>query len=319
MAAVYGWDDDYANTTDINDCVFADNQADHGGGLYWSSGKPNISGCIFNRNNANGGGGGIFSFTSSGTIKDCTITDNTTSGSGGGVYLGGGDMTPKLHNCLITNNSAVLDGGGIASYWSTLPQITNCTIAGNIASDPANSNHGRGGGISCSYESRTTMKDCILADNAATWGNQIAIGSGSDPVYLQRPAKLDVSYSDIQNWYDANYPNHFNPDEIRIFTNRILNIDANNVITTRVSSRCIFLQPTARASTQAAPFKRPNIGLGTYTTQTNNSLDTGIVDMGHHYALKKLTLVVIGHGTVRVEPIIITTRTAILIPAAYLP
>ena len=297
------WDDDYANTTDINDCVFADNQADHGGGLYWSGGKPNISGCIFSRNNANGGGGGIFAFTSSGTIKDCTITDNTTSGSGGGVYLGGGDMTPKLHNCLITNNSAVLDGGGIASYWAALPQITNCTIAGNTASDPANSNHGRGGGISCSYQSKTKMKDCILADNTATWGNQIAVGSDSDPVYLQRPAELDVSYSDIQNWYDANYPNHFNPDEIHIFTNRILNIDANTIDDDPCFVQMYFLAPASLCiDAGSADSNDPNIGLGAYTTQTDNSFDTGIVDMGHHYALKKLTLVVIGHGTVTVDP-----------------
>ena len=305
------WYDDYTNTTMITNCVFADNSADHGGGLYWSNGEPNISGCIFKRNHANGrwvwldnwtysdffgGGGAIFGFTSSGTIKDCTITDNTTSGSGGGVYLGGGDITPKLHNCLIANNSAVLDGGGIASYWFVSPQITNCTVADNTASDPVNSNHGRGGGISCSYQSKTTMKDCILADNAATWGNQISIGNNSDPVNLQRPAELTISYSDIQNWHDAN--------QIYIFPDRILNIDANNVID---DDPC-FVQTYFLATnspcidTGSDDSNDPNIGLNTYTTQTDSSPDTGTVDMGYHYALKRLTLVIIGHGTVTVDP-----------------
>ena len=310
------WYDDYANTTTITNCVFTENYADHGGGLYWSRGEPNIIGCIFKRNHANGrwawlddwtygdffgGGGGIFSFTSSGTIKDCTITDNTTSGSGGGIYLGGGDMAPKLHNCLITNNSAVLDGGGIASYWFALPQITNCTIAGNTASDPANSNHGRGGGISCSYQSKTIMKDCILADNAATHGNQIAIGNDSDPVYLQRPAELNVSYSDIKNWHDAN--------QIYIFSGRILNIDANTVkdddpcfvlgfYLSNVEAGQDYNSPCFDIGSNTAAY----YGLDTYTTRTDGVKDTNTVDMGYHYALKRLTLVVIGHGTVTVDP-----------------
>jgi len=302
------WRDDTTNTTTVANCVFTENSADHGGGIYWTNGAPTISGCIFNRNHANGrwvwldnwayedffgGGGAIFSFSSEGEVNDCTIIDNTTSGSGGGVYIGGDARSLQMHNCLINGNSAILDGGGIASYWFATPQITNCTIAANFAYDPADASHGLGGGISCSYQSNTTMTDCILWGNDATRGNQIAIGNNSDPVYLQNPAELTISYSDIQNPQDTN--------QIYVFTNRILNIDANNIDNDPCFVYTYFLASTSPCIDRG-DVNSSVLGLDTYTTQTNNSLDTGIVDMGYHYALHKLKLVVIGHGTVSANP-----------------
>jgi hypothetical protein len=313
---LYWFDNDTNNTTTIIDCVFTENSADHGGGLYWSKGVPTISGCIFNRNHANGrwallnynwiydeffgGGGAIFGFASDGIIKDCTITDNTTSGSGGGIYIGGEQTDPNRHpqinNCLIAGNSAVLDGGGIISYWFASPQITNCTIAGNIAYDPADASHGRGGGISCSYESNATMTNCILWDNEtfrSNHGNQIAIGSNSDPVYLQRPAELTVSFSDIQNWSD--------PNQIYVFPGRILNLDANTVFDDNPQFVSTYFLASTSPCIDRGNVNSSILGLDTYTTQIDNSLDTGIVDIGYHYALHKLTLVIIGHGSISVD------------------
>ena len=57
----------------------------------------------------------------------------------------------------------------------------NCTIVGNEASDPNNSNHGYGGGLFCTHESQTILLDSILWDNNGQFGDQIAIGSQDDP------------------------------------------------------------------------------------------------------------------------------------------
>ena len=68
-----------------------------------------------------GGGGGIYSWLSNATIEHSTISGNTTAGSGGGVYFGGGAGCPLLDNCLVTKNSALVEGGGIVSYWWAKP------------------------------------------------------------------------------------------------------------------------------------------------------------------------------------------------------
>ena len=78
------------------------------------------------------------------SIENSFISENTVNGSGGGVYFGGDPYTPELKNCLIKDNTALIGGGGIASYWFAAPTIANCTIVGNEATDPNNTNRGYG-------------------------------------------------------------------------------------------------------------------------------------------------------------------------------
>jgi len=281
----------------LSDCVIRDNMADQGGGLYWMDGAPLIQGCVIERNRAEGlwtrftgweydefygGGGGIFCWTSDPTIKDCRISENSSSGSGGGVYFGGGESTPLLKNCLVTKNSAVIDGGGIVSYWQALPTISNCTIAENICYDVANQSWGRGGGLSCSYESQTTLIDSILWGNTAINGDQIALGSDNDPRLLDRPAKLTVLYCDIEAglagvfneydreliWGDPCDANSipFDADPCFIEPYYLSHIDANQT----GNSPCID------AGSDDA--NNPNIGLDTYTTRTDSKPDVNTVD-----------------------------------------
>jgi hypothetical protein len=289
--------------------------------LYWSDGAPLIEGCIINGNRAEGlwthftgweydefygGGGGIFCWTSDPTIKDCMISENVSSGSGGGIYFGGGESTPLLKNCLVTKNTAVIDGGGIVSYWQTLPTIRSCTIAENTCYDISHQSWGRGGGLSCSYESQTTLIDSILWGNMGINGNQIALGSDNDPRLLDRPAKLTVLYCDIQDglegvfneydreliWGDSNKPGSipFDADPCFVEPYYLSHVAAGQT----GDSPCIDKGSDAASD--------PNISLHTYTTRNDSEPDTGTVDIGFHYGLHELKIVVIGPGMVSVEP-----------------
>ena len=319
----------------ISNCIIFDNIADHGGGLFWYGGAPTIRGCKISGNTAErrlvllsygitfivpsaygfgtefyGGGGGIFCWTSDAIIEDCVIEDNTTSGSGGGVYLGGDTSTPMLKNCLVRGNSAVLDGGGIVSYWFIRPTISNCTIVDNRAYDPENSNHGRGGGLCSSYESKTILSDSILWGNSGSRGNQIMVGSESDPSIIEWPAELTVSYCDIEGGQS--------PQAIHIEPGRILNwlsgnIDANPLFVPGPPGLGdYYLSQMAAGQGSDSPCvdagsadaNDPNIGLDSYTTRTDSIGDAGTVDIGYHYGdasgLREVQLtvtVVGGHGT----------------------
>jgi len=297
-----------------------ENTADHGGGMFWSEGSPVITRCVFYRNTANGrwisnfygpefgdnfygGGGGIFCWTSNALIQGCLLLDNSASGSGGGLYLGGGSSWPVLKNCLVRGNSAVLDGGGIVSYWYVEPTITNCTIVDNKAYDKLDANHGWGGGLACSYESQTTLINSILWDNTATHGKQIAVRSDvEDPIYLQRPASLTVSYCDVKGGQSA--------EAVSVEPEAQLNWLDGNIDADPLFVSGYYLSQVAAGQDQNSPCLdagsdlAENLGLATMTTSTSGQPDQGLVDMGIHYPageqnLYRLTVTVLGgHGTV---------------------
>lgn len=310
--------------------VISGNTAEHGGGLYWSSGAVQITDCSIIGNkartryfmpnsiayqqyysylsptNPNGGGGGMFCWSSDAQIENCLITSNLSAGSGGGVYFGGSPSLPNLRNCAVKGNSAVLDGGGIVSYWDTAPTISNCTIVDNRATDPESAKHGKGGGLASSYGSHATLIDSILWNNTATNGKQLSIGSENKPIFIDRPATLTVSYCDVQggrsrqaihiepgrtlNWLGGN----INADPLFVGSNLTLSQKAAGQT---VDSPCVDAGSTSSAA----------LGLDQLSTRSDSAGDAGTVDLGFHYSViqgkYRLTVRVIGgeHGTV--EPL----------------
>ncbi|MHC4597345.1 MAG: right-handed parallel beta-helix repeat-containing protein, partial [Planctomycetota bacterium] len=250
-----------------------------------------------------GGGGGMFCWSSDAKIENCFITGNSSSGSGGGVYFGGDTSVPRLDSCLVKGNSAVRDGGGIVSYWFMTPTISNCTVVDNRSHDPDNAKNGRGGGLSCSYESQTTLIDSIIWGNTGTNGNQISIGSDDEPLYLDRPATLTVSYCDIQGGRGSG--------AIYIEPGRVLNWLKGNIDADPLFVGSYYLSQIAAGQEADSPCVDAGsdlavaLGLDEYTTRSDGVGDVGVVDMGIHYAIREgqvqLTVRVIGgeHGTVR--------------------
>ena len=109
-------------------------------------------------------GGGAWC-ESSGVLSNCVLTGNSAFVEGGGTYYG------TLYNCILSGNLTSGDGGG--TYGGTL---YNCTLTGNSASRgggaydgkfynctlTGNSAYDLGGGVSYS-----TLYNCTLTGNSA--------------------------------------------------------------------------------------------------------------------------------------------------------
>lgn len=119
-------------------------------------------------------GGGIFSGSSTVTLSGVTISGNVATFQGGGVFTDGflGSMT--INDCLISDNSAGTDGGGIGLHNASV--ITRSVVAGNRAG-------GVGGGIAIEGVSLQIANSTINANHSAADGG--GISSFQTPVTIQ--------------------------------------------------------------------------------------------------------------------------------------
>ena len=180
----------------VNNCLFTENNADSGGGLYASgAGNPNLFNCIFLHNTAIGAGGALTAQQSNPNVRACMFLGNTAESAGGIFFLNNFD-TPLLENCVFSGNQATASNGG--AIWNAgvgispnpfPPLITNCTFnlnaTGNI-----------GGGIYNSNGNDAVLNSCILWDNTDNNGN----GETSQFHPSGTPA---IRYSCLRGWSGA--------------------------------------------------------------------------------------------------------------------
>ncbi|MCK4959446.1 MAG: right-handed parallel beta-helix repeat-containing protein, partial [Planctomycetes bacterium] len=212
---------------EIYGITVAGNKAYQGAGIYGSQGSVYMERCLITGNTAGdveiaevedpdadpdpdpdpvveevvlGRGGGIYLTAIAAEITDTTITSNVASASGGGLFFTDVSDEPSVvKNCLIVNNEAHRDGGGISVNWYAKPIITNCTVVGNKATGDFGelAETGFGGGMYCSYHSTTVVRDSIFWGNFAySSGDQITLGTGFE--FDPRPSTLDIAFSAIQ-------------------------------------------------------------------------------------------------------------------------
>jgi parallel beta-helix repeat protein len=169
---------------------------------------------------------------------------------------------------MITGNTATNPGGGIYCRSDSSPTITNCTISDNLAV-------GYGGGISCWYSS-AAMTNCILWNNTAPDGHEIALMSTS------YPSTLTVRYSNVQGGSSEAYIESGCTLDLDV-----TNIDADPLFVSGslgdyYLSQMICGQAMDSPCVDAGSDTAENLGLDRYTTRTDGMPDTGIVDMGYH-------------------------------------
>ena len=147
-----------ADNSALNDCVLSNNTATAGSPAVFVSRRASPQ-----QKAPPSGGGAAWS-----TLTHCTLAENRADGEGGGSYAstlvqstlasnlaehGGGAESCTLSNCILTGNSAVYMGGGVAyCEW-----LANCTLTKNTAVD--------GGGAYVS-----TLNNCALTGNSADYG-----------------------------------------------------------------------------------------------------------------------------------------------------
>ncbi len=233
----------YDSDSTIKDCEFVGNVGLHGGAVATVEGVTVISGSEFRNNSASeelltfeanglqiqfggvGQGGALWNGHGSLTLTDSVFNQNLASLAGGAIYLNGGDpndISPILHNCLITNNVSQKQGGGIAATMFASPYISNCTIADNRAVGAL----AYGGGLYLGWDSDSVLVDSILWNNEASMGSQIGLGSShaeADP----RFSTLTASYSNIDFGLDQVIP-----DKLDL----VICIDTSESMTTAVQT-----------------------------------------------------------------------------------
>lgn len=262
----------------------------YGGGLYVEDGDPVLSNCTLTANSANEIGGGAFCHLSDVVLTHCAFVGNrVTGGHGGGFYTF--DGSPSLSHCTFTANAAPLGGGGgMRSYTSDTrlfdglfvdntaqfgaglavrsnqPQVTNCTFAGNVASD-------RGGGVFVAQpDAQPAFLHCIL------WNNRDA-GGADESAQLHaddRVPPVDIQYSCVMGCgvYCAD-PNRRNFGDDPLFVRGLLGDH--------------YLSQTAAGQERDSPALDAgrdlarDLGLDTRTTRTDDAGDAGVVDLGFHF------------------------------------
>ncbi|MHC4085452.1 MAG: choice-of-anchor Q domain-containing protein [Planctomycetota bacterium] len=185
----------------ISNCIFIDNGAEEGGGVYTQNSKPILSNCSFGDNKA-GDGGGMFTDRSNPVLLNCAFIGNSSS-IGGGLLctdsnttltncsfsenfsdFGGGvfnsyDSNTTLTYCIFNDNSARLSGGGIYNDVNSLSILTNCTFTGNTVLYDYFFGFEGGGGI-YNYHGISNLIDCKFIGNSSYRGGGMLNWSRTD-------------------------------------------------------------------------------------------------------------------------------------------
>ena len=181
----------------LNATTFQANSGGYGGGLE-NSGAITMTNSLLDGNTVTGSGGGIWNMGGTAVLQQTTIRNNSAY-EGGGFNSYGSQVEMQDVN-IVGNVATGSHGGGIYHGGGTL-FITNATISGNMASDPA----ANGGGIYQNSDDNMTLYNVTLADNQAggygggfyhngryavltnvTIGNNLA-GVTGDAIYEESP------------------------------------------------------------------------------------------------------------------------------------
>ncbi len=175
----------------IRNCVINNNMGDEGAGLYCYFGcNPVIENCLFIANNSYISGGAISIWDGSPILKHCQFIGNKSDFWGGAVSARGG--SPVFRDCIFAGNMAL--SGGCFYFEDTIaPEIVNCTIIDNIATET----------VSALY---ATSSSDLKIENSVFWGNATAPGAWIPAtIYVAGQDQSEgetasIAYCNIQNF-----------------------------------------------------------------------------------------------------------------------
>ncbi|MFH1502770.1 MAG: right-handed parallel beta-helix repeat-containing protein [Candidatus Eisenbacteria bacterium] len=150
----------------VQDCLFRDNTADDGAGMFARNSVSTVRGTSFVDNVATNGGGGLRILYNGGTITRCTFAGNTAPTYGGGVYFC--YSSPVFRNCTLAYNAA--SQGGAAYGFDATPTFTNCIVAHST----------EGTAFYCPGTSVFTIDHCCVYGNE---GGDEPCGNASDNIF----------------------------------------------------------------------------------------------------------------------------------------
>ena len=143
----------------------------YGGGIYMENNSALTHSSVTLNSASEGGGVAVRNTSSSSqiTVNDCVISNNTARGDGGGVYVYyNTNGSYRFAQCLIGNNVSGNTGGGI--YDGGAATYTACNVVRNSAAS-------NGGGI-YSHKGTTFLNSVIWGNKVGNSANHIAIYNG---------------------------------------------------------------------------------------------------------------------------------------------
>ena len=266
----------------FTNCYFVGNTARNGGGLDLSYGDFSVKGGAVVGNKATyGSGGGFDCWYTSADIRNCTISNNSADGvypvggNGGAVNLYGLASAQKVFNCLITGNSADVDGGAIFCS-DAKPDINNCTFSGNLAGH-------YGGAIYSDFISEPDINDCIFE------------GSNNHAIHEEDlGGNAIVKYSLFYNNPNGDYYDsgtelvYTGAGQVGSIPGGVANLYGDPLFTAGLFGNYYLSQILAGQASNSPALDNgsdtaANLHLNALMTRTDNVADTGQVDRGYHY------------------------------------
>jgi subtilisin family serine protease len=278
----------------VTNSTLTDNQASEGGAINGYLCDFGIENSQLTGNQAispAGIGGGVAFWNSDGDINNCLFSNNTANSFGGAAFMDGWTTSPlRFTNCLITDNEAFYEGGALSCNLSGWAKLINCTLVGNSATNTA---FGTGGAISCAENfAWVQLENCILWENLALNGPQIAVGSifGSSPDGAGPFADVDVASCDVEGGADDVFIEDWAYTAVWWLAGNItddplfVDVDVNEpaYYLSQVKAGQSVNSPCLDAGDFDAIDLQFLVGQ-TLTTRTDSVEDANTVDIGYHY------------------------------------
>lgn len=205
-------DSGQVNQSVLSGITIKNGNANQGGAIYIHSASPQITNCILTYNKGGSSGGAIHTSEGSPTITDSVISFNVAK-FGGGVsnYTQRNNSIIFIGNCLLSENTALQDGGAIYNGWGEMSgttskdmiDLSHCTLVHNTALSEGGAIW-NGGGYSAE-KGKVNISSCILWGNTAqNQKNQIFSGTRySGPYISNYRAEVSVGYSLLEGGLQA--------------------------------------------------------------------------------------------------------------------
>jgi predicted outer membrane repeat protein len=201
-----------ASSPEITGVIFENNQATRVGGAIFNNTNSNsaLTNVRFENNQSGRSGGAIYTNNSIPSINRAYFIENR--GAAGGAYFGGamyyrfdedftGSPTPSVVNAIFYKNSAADGGGAIYLLRDNSPtpnlSITNVTFYENSS---RNATGGTIDGGAIAYDGNSTL----TIKNTIAWGNLSKTdGSEPQPSQLSGTGTTNVTYSIVQGGWSG--------------------------------------------------------------------------------------------------------------------
>ncbi len=118
-------------------------------------------------------GGGVYCESTNALVSNCLLTNNAACSNGGGIYFG------TLKNSLVISNFATFGGGAYSAA------LFNCTVVKNFTWDT--DTYPTGAGVWSG-----SIRNCIVQNNS-----EAIFGGGYDDIYMGGQPQSSFTYSDV--------------------------------------------------------------------------------------------------------------------------